>query len=251
MNIINTNVLTSNQYNDAKSLVEVCRMEDGSRGISFLEPEMNYIKEYPCFFLMYNGGTLVSFVSVFIPEEGECEIYANTLPGARGKGYFQRLLELVKEKNRDYGIEKVYIVNDPTCISGTATLQEIGAKLESSDYLMRYNKDIKPEPKRMFELVVEEDGTQERYKALSGETEIGHCYVEHSRDTASIFGFWIEEKHRGNGYGTEMLLLLIEHLLKHGSNKILLHVNNANKAAHNMYSHHGFIHDEQIDYWRI
>ena len=251
MNIINTNMLTSNQYHDAKSLINLCRQADNSRGVAFLEPEMNYIKEYPCFFLMYNGGTLVSFASVFIPEEGVCEIYANTLPASRGKGYFKRLYELIIEKNKDFGIKKAYIVNDPSCISGTNMLQSMGAKLESSDYLMRYNNNIKPEPKGLFELVEDNDAKSRRYRAIMDGVEIGHCYVEHSRDTASIFGFWIEEAFRGNGYGTEMLLLLLNHLLEHGSKKILLHVNNANKAAHKMYFHHGFIHDEQIDYWRI
>lgn len=251
MNIINTNMLTSNQYHDIKSLIEVCRLADNSKGISFLEWEMNYIKEYPCFFLMYNGSALVSFASVFIPEEGVCEIYANTLPGLRGKGYFLRLLELIKAKNKDFGIEKAYIVNDPSCISGTTALQSIGARLESSDYLMRYNNNTKPVPKRILNLERSRDGNSEKYRAFLAGTEVGHCYVEHTRGTASIFGFWIEEKYRGNGYGTEMLLLLLESLLGQGSSRILLHVNNANKAAHRMYFHHGFIHDEQIDYWRI
>lgn len=251
MNIINTNMLTSNQYHDAKSLIELCQAADNSKGISFLEPEMNYIKEYPCFFLMYDGCSLVSFVSVFIPDEGVCEIYANTHPDFRGKGYFARLLELVKEKNGDFHIGKVYIVNDPSCESGTKALETIGAVLESSDYLMRYNNDIKPNPKKILDLQCEMDGVNEKYSGFLGGTQVGHCYVEHNRGTASVFGFWIEEKYRGNGYGTEMLLLLLEHLLLHGSSKILLHVNNANKAAHSMYFNHGFIHDEQIDYWRI
>lgn len=251
MNIINTNMLTSNQYNDAKALVELCRLTDGSRGISFLEQEMNCIREYPCFFMMYNGSTLVCFLSVFIPEEGVCEVYANTLPAYRGRGYFERMIELVRNKNRDFGIRKMYIVNDPSCASGTDVLNSMGARLESSDYLMRYNADIKPEPKGILHIETDKDGSSEKYTALLGSEEIGHCYVEHSRGTASIFGFFVEEKHRGNGYGTEMLLLLLEHLLAHGSKKILLHVNNANKAAHSMYYHHGFIHEEQLDYWRL
>lgn len=251
MNIINTNVLTSNQYHDAKSLVQLCRQADGSRGISFLEPETNYITEYPCFFMMYEGDTLVSFASVFIPDESTCEIYADTLPSARGKGYFNRILKMIKEKNKDFNIEKTYMVNDPTCIVGTKAMEAIGARLESSDYLMRYNNEVKPVPKHILTLRIEKEGDNEKYISMKEDMEIGHCYVEYTRETAFIFDFFIYEKHRGMGYGTETLQLLLEHLLKHGCNKILLHVNNANKAAHKMYYHHGFIHDEQLDYWRL
>lgn len=251
MNIINTNVLTSNQYHDAKSLIQLCKQADGSRGIGFLEPELNYIREYPCFFMMYEGETLVSFASVFIPDENMCEIYADTLPSARGKGYFKRLLKLIKEKNKDFNIKKTYMVNDPTCIVGTRAMESIGAKLESSDYLMRYNNELKPNPKHILTLKVEKEEDNEKYISMKEDLEIGRCYVEYNRETASIYGFFINEKYRGKGYGTETLLLLLEHLLKHGCNKILLHVNNANKAAHKMYYHHGFIHDEQLDYWRL
>lgn len=212
---------------------------------------MNAIREYPCFFLMYNGGVLVSFASVFIPEYGMCEVYANTLPEARNRGYFIRMLEMIQAKNKDFGIDRMYIVNDPSCISGTTALRSLGASLENTDYLMRYNTGIKPQPRRILELECENDGNNVRYKVTLGGNEIGHCFVEHTRATASIFGFWVEEEHRGNGYGTEMLLLLLEHLLEHGSRKILLHVNNANRSAHKMYFHNGFIHEEQIDYWKI
>ncbi len=114
---------------------------------------------------------------------------------------------------------------------------------------MRYNNDILPKPKRILSIKNEKNGNIVMYKAFLDEKEIGECYVEHNRATASIYGFLIKEKYRGNGYGTELLLLLLEHLLDSDCKKILLHVNNANKAAHVMYSNHGFVHEEQIDYW--
>lgn len=251
MNIINTNVLTSNQYHDAKALIELCKLADGTRGISFLEQETNYIEEYPCFFMMYEGATLVSFASVFIPDEGICEIYAATAPSARGKGYFKRILEIIKEKNRNFGIEKAYIVNDPKCLVGTRVLPYLGATYESSDYLMRFSNEYEVKPKHILRLAVEKEDSDDKFTTFLGDKEIGQCCVNYSRDTAFIYGFFIEVNERGNGYGTEMLLLILEYLIEHGTGKILLHVNNANKAAHKMYYHHGFVHDEQIDYWKL
>ena len=91
MNIINTSELSSNQFYDAKTLIELCRLTDNTKGICFLENNVNAIENFPAFFLMYQGNTLVSFLSVFVPNEEECEIYANTLPRYRQEGYFRKL----------------------------------------------------------------------------------------------------------------------------------------------------------------
>ena len=251
MNIINANTLTTNQYNDARKLIEVCKEADGSRGISFLEQEMNENELYPCFYMIYDENELISFASVFIPEDGVCEVYANVRPSMRNKGYFTRMLSLIQKNNEKFGINTMYIVNDPLCISGTESLESLGAHRESSDYLMRLDMEKIEKPKGILELKQEKNGNTIEYLGFLGEEEVGHCYVEHVRECASIYGFWIEEEHRGLGYGTEMLLLMVENLLAHGSEKILLHVNDANVPAYNMYYHHGFTKEEQIDYWKL
>ncbi len=251
MHIINTNILTSNQYHDCKSLIEECKLEDNSRGISFLEPEMNFIKEFPCFFLLYDDGILISVLSIFIPEQTQCEIYANTHPKYRKKGYFSKLLGLAKEKIKEFDIKTIYIVNEPCSIIGTLTLNDLGATLTDTDYLMRYNTDITPIPTRTLTLQCEMEENTEIISSYLKDTIVGHCYVEHSRSTSVIFGFFIEEEYRKQGYGSETLLLVLEKLLADGCRKILLHVNEANEVAYNMYYNHGFIHDEQVDYWEI
>ena len=113
MNIINTSELSSNQFYDAKTLIELCRLTDNTKGICFLENNVNAIENFPAFFLMYQGNTLVSFLSVFVPNEEECEIYANTLPRYRQEGYFRKLYEMAQEQIKNYGISKIYFVNEP------------------------------------------------------------------------------------------------------------------------------------------
>ena len=68
MNIFVTNSITSKQYNEAMELIEKCAKADGTRGISFLEQELNAIEEFPCFYMMYDGSRLVSYLSVFIKD---------------------------------------------------------------------------------------------------------------------------------------------------------------------------------------
>lgn len=249
MNIIITNKLTSGQSHDIRNLIEVSKLHDNTKGIFFMEQENNEIKEFPCFYLMYNGSVLVSAVSVFIPDSSECEIYGITLPEYRKKGYFKRLYQNAMDKLKDFGIEKILFVNDPLFVEGAAILLKIGAILHSSDYLMRYNMRKVPEPKNIIRLESQKFGNTELFKGFLDEYEIGHSYCEHTRGTSVIFGFWVEKKYRNKGYGTELLLLMIQQLISENVHKILLHVNGANMYAHKMYYHNGFIHEEQIDFW--
>lgn len=250
MNVIITNTLTSNQYHDAKSLIQICSTNDNTRGNSFLEPEMNSISLFPCFYMLYNGNVLISFLSVFIPDETSCEIYGNTLPTYRGNGYLQRLLSSSMNNLRNYGIKKIFLVNEPGCEAGVSFLNSCPhTSFSHSEYLMRYNMNITPIPLGTLTISYETESNTEIFESSLNGTPIGGCKVEHNRGVATIYEFEIEASHRGRGYGTETLILVLKRLIDSGCHKILLQVNGANKAAHAMYSHHGFVHEEQVDYW--
>lgn len=250
MQIIITNTLTSRQYHEALSLINECKEFDNTRGISFLEPEMNYYSEFPCFYMLYDNDILASFLSVFIPNSDECEIYANTMPDYRRKGYFEYLLDDALKHLKQANIEKILIVNEPGCMSGTDYLKNSeNTTFAYSEYLMKYDMVTKPVPKNILTLEsFSDDNTETFFSYQDGQT-IGSCKVEHNRGVATIYEFEITPALRGNGFGTETLLLILEQLLSSGCHKILLQVNGANTAAHAMYTHHGFIHEEQIDYW--
>lgn len=250
MQVIITNTLTSNQYHDATSLINLCKECDNTRGISFLEPEMNAIIGFPCFYLLYNSNTLVSFLSIFVPNETECEIYANTLPSHRRNGYFDKLLDSALSNIRNYGIKKILIVSEPACLAGTDFLNASShTRFSHSEYLMCYNMKTTPAPKGILTIKYHTEDNTEFFSSYLDDMLIGSCNVEHSRGVATIYGFNVIPSMRGNGYGTETLLLVLKRLLESKCHKILLQVNGANRAAHIMYSHHGFIHEEQIDYW--
>lgn len=252
MNLLITNTLTSNQFHDASSLINICKENDNTRGISFLEPEMNAISNFPCFYMLYNGTVLVSFLSVFIPDETQCEIYANTIPSQRRNGHFTKLLNAAINNLKNYGIKKIFIVNEPSCTAGSDLLDSYpNISFAYSEYLMKYNMKQTPNPKRILDIEFSTEGNTEYIDTFFESDHIGHMNIEHNRGVATIYGFEVENSKRGNGYGTETLLLSLEHLISKGCHKILLQVNGANLAAHKMYSHHGFIHEEQIDYWQI
>lgn len=251
MHLIITNTLTSNQYHDASTLIDLCKAHDNTRGISFLEPEMNAISEFPCFYLLYKATTLVSFLSVFLPDEEQCEIYASTLPNERMNGHFAKLLSEAVNNLNEYEIENIYIVNEPECTSGTSYLNaNPNVDFAFSEYLMKYNMEITPVPKNILTIDIKKIDNTEKILSFYENEEIGHLYIEHNRGVATIYGFEVNENNRGKGFGTETLLLVLKHLLDSGCHKILLQVNGANTAAHHMYLHHGFVSEEQLDYWQ-
>lgn len=251
MNIFITNTLTSNQYHEIMELVELCSKADNANGTSFIEQELNEIEEFPCFYLMYDGSRLVSYLSVFIPDETQCEIYGVTLPEERGKGYFEALLTKALVHIDEYGIERKVVVTEPGCKDMQESLKRWGAVFEDTDYLMSYDTSVKPVPKGTLKLTHEKTGNTEIYESSGKLMKIGGCKVEYTRTQAVIYDFEIDKRKRGKGYGTETLLLVLEHMLEASVSRILLHVNGANEAAHTMYSHHGFIQEEQIDYWLL
>lgn len=251
MNIFVTNRLTSNQYHEAMELTEQCAKADGTHGVSFLEQELNEIEEFPCFYMMYDGSRLVSYLSVFIPDESQCEIYGGTLPEERGKGYFKRLLSEALGHIREYGIEKKLVVTEPGCKDMEEYLIKINSKLEDTDYLMTYDKSAKPKPQKSLKMTHHKDNNTEHYETYKDGQKVGSCKVEFTRTQAVIYDFMVEESERGKGYGTETLLLILNNILENDADKILLHVNGANTVAHVMYSHHGFVEEQKIDYWRL
>lgn len=249
MNIFAINTLTSKQYNDARELVSVCAKFDGTRGVAFLEPELNDDRTFPAFYMMYDDGKLISMLSVFLVDENECEIYGYTLPEYRGQGYFKRLYKEAIKNIKAKKLNDIAYVCEPESKNGKAALKKLGLHVMRSEYLMSYDMKHKEEPQGRLKLLSTSDDNTEVYKACLGDQIVGTCNVEFTRTHAVIYEFQIFEEFRGNGYGSEMLILILGELQGHNVSKILLHVNGANKVAHAMYSHHGFVSEEQIDYW--
>lgn len=249
MNIFMINTLSSKQYYEARDLIAICAEADGTRGVSFLEPELNEDATFPAFYMMYDGSKLISFLSIFLADDTECEIYGYTLPEYRQKGYFKRMYKDALRKLKAAGYKDIICVCEPESVSGKSVLDKMGLGIVRTEHLMSYDMSPVMEVKERLELKSTLEDNTEVFEAFIGDKLIGTCNVEFTRSHAVIYEFFIYEEYRGNGYGSELLLLILKHLLEEDVSKILLHVNGANTVAHTMYSHHGFVTEEQIDYW--
>lgn len=250
MTIINSNKLTKIQLEDVQILVSLCKLEENLDGILFLESEMNEYGDFPCFYLLYEGSTLISFLSIFIPNTEECELYGYTRPSYRKKGYITSLLDLAKKQLKNYNINSVYLLCEPISRSGLLMLNAFNAQLNTSEYMMKFDIKSKVTPKHILSLKKEINSESEYYKLFLGKKLIGTCNVDQSNFCTTIYNFEIIKKMRGKGYGKESLLLIIENLIEHGYDNIILHLSSDNTIAYNLYTKNGFTIIKQIDYFK-
>ncbi len=250
MNIINTNELSLDQANDIALLIKLSKEHDESQGITFTESNLNEFDDFPCFFLLYDRGTLASFLSVFIPSFKDCEIYATTHPDFRKKGYFKMLLNKAILKIRSYNIRNILLVNEPKSKIGELVLNKLPFSYYNSELLMKLNYQSIKMPRQILDIefdVVDTDIIQ--IFGYKKEVLVGSLKVAYFNSSATIFEFEILSSMRKKGYGTELLNLTIKKLISENIASILLEVSAANRPAHRLYSHNGFIIDSQIDYY--
>ncbi len=251
MKIIKSSMLTEAQINEIEAFIINTKFNNG---ISFLENDMNYYEDFPCFFMLYDKGLLIAFLSVFIPDSASCEIYfhiSDRMHNSLNQIYKIIYSELQPILN-EYEIFNSYILFDDQT-SLTQSLQQcFYMTFSHSECLMQYNQSyIWANIQSTLKSEITSQNDSLTINTFCGDNYIGSCQAEISGDYALIHDVEINKNFRGLGYGTETLYHTIKHLTKNGYNNILLHVNSANTIAFTMYSHHGFNIKQQIDYWKI
>ena len=237
MIIINTNTLTTEQYEEVQNLIK-----PGTP--VFLEADMNYYEEFPCFYFLYQDNKLSAFLSVFIPHEEECEIYAYTDPSCRHKGYFSKLLKKAHKNLKKYKIDITLLVSENMDNSEYLNLY-------SSDYILTYDLTSHPVPSDTLILKKSINQNVIIYETYKNKIMVGSSKCAPTGNAHMIYEFEILEAERGKGYGRETLLLIIKDLIGSGITDIVLHIYGNNIIAKNMYLNNGFKITRQIDYWRL
>lgn len=281
MQILELRELDNKQIEDIKNLEGICQRYDETKGSAFLSNEINFSKEVNCFFLLYEEETLVSFLSMFIPRSKEAEVSAYTLPEKRKKGFFKILLESAINELRKYGVKEILFVHEPSSNDGMLALKKLNVVYDFSEYLLVYSQDefIKRDGKLKLAPITIQDvdeiaklhmdifnKTLEEGKAIVNraieskdrisymakvDNEIvGICSISLEGSNAFICGLGISTKHRGLGYGKEILSKGIEKALTMDIKDIYLEVDSKNHTAYNLYINNGFIIKTQLDYYR-
>jgi ribosomal protein S18 acetylase RimI-like enzyme len=114
---------------------------------------------------------------------------------------------------------------------------------------MAYNMRLQPQPRGILQVKAEETEEGVTIKTFRNEIPVGVVNVYIEQNVATIHGVEIDARFRGRHFGVETILLTVDYLKSHNCSKIILHVSGANKVAYHLYSHHGFVHIDQLDYW--
>ncbi|MDV3428907.1 MAG: GNAT family N-acetyltransferase [Bacillota bacterium] len=279
MEILGLQNLNEKYIEDIKKLEKICKEYEGLNGDAFLSNELNFNKDIKCYFLLYEGEILVSFIYMFMPSPVEAEISACTLPEHRHKGYFKILLEKAVDELIKYNVHEILFVQEPGSREAKIVLDKLRAKHEFTEYLLYYegnmpaksmelktvteesmaeviklNVDIFNDSLSVSESMVREAVNSNKitpYMVMQNGEIIGVCNVNFESEDISIFGLGIAPKYQGKGLGRAMLESLINQLMTEENKSITLEVNSQNNRAYNLYISSGFKIRTQFDYYRM
>ena len=278
------------QEEQIRELEELCSQHEtpALQSYVYLSSDMNRNPKKNCFYLLYEDGILVSFLSVFAPRQ-EGEISAFTHPEYRRRGYFTELLKRMRQDWKE--LSQLLFVAEPASKSARAVLDSLGAAYDFSEYMMYYGGNIpKRSPARknntgraklqlrkakpadetvMSGMLASIFSMQEQdaadwyhrlmeepsvhvFQAVSGNSPIGVGALSDEGDRMTLFALGIKKALRGRGYGRDLLQLLIEYWQENfGEKELLLETDSHSARAVSLFRRHGFSIATQFDYYRL
>lgn len=269
---------------DIREVEKICKQHDKLNGSIYLDTSINFNSEINSIYLLYENNKLISLISMFIPTNEEAEISAYTLPEYRQKGYFKKLLNDAIKEMIKYKIQDLIFVCEPQAKDGIGAIKKLKAKFDFTEYFLKYTgslndidgleafkvklykakeKDLEAiislsqeifkqnydEAKSIITKAFEaENRTQ--YIALLDEELIGMCSVSIENNEASVCGLGVVPRCQGNGFGREILNLILADLKAKGRENITIEVDSTNKNAFKLYKNCGFEVETSFDYYR-
>lgn len=275
--------LSENVLKEVLKLEEICKEDDHLNGSLFLDTSLNFSHDLKSIFLQYENSELISMLSMFIPKQQEAEISAFTLPKYRGNGYFTALLSKAVEELSKFHVPDILFVCEAQSNTGKRAIEAFNAKYEYTEYSMRYKKDgyvqrdgyrlmlIKPDLKDLDKIVdiniktfgdgyedakswVDksfESQTREQFLGVLNGEMIGMVSVNREGDVMSICGLGVLPEFRNQGYGKELLHLILDSLWQSGKTEITIDVNSENVNALGLYKKSGFQIEVAYEYYRV
>lgn len=281
MEIIKTNFLSDTQIKQIKDLEKLAFEFENLQNSAFLSNEINFDKQFPCFYLGYEKNELIAFLTTFVPTTAEAEILAVTNPKKRCNGYFKQLYFSAKKELLDAGINKVLFVVESNSKSGKEMLKNFNnPPIIRSEYRMVYNlnkindcgqnityKKVDFNNKYIFKEMLcsafsDDDGSDNFIDSVINSQNragfiqyingkpVGTFSINHENDYIFLYGVAITKEQRGKGYGKE-LVKFAQNIATKSKKKMVLDVDSNNPVAFNLYKSYDFCIDFQVDYYKL
>ncbi|MDF2880326.1 MAG: acetyltransferase [Clostridiaceae bacterium] len=269
---------------EIRELERICKKYDGIKKDIYLDYSINFNDKMESLFLLYEHKKLISLISMFVPTQREAEISAYTLPEYRQNGYFKELLSKAVAELQKYNVLDFLFVCESQSKNAKKVIEKLGGKYDFTEYLLRYNKlniDIRNLPinsvelyeanlkdtetlinmsKEIFHDSYEEaesfvsktfnSDTRRQYIATVNNEPVGMCSVNFEDKESSIFGLGILPEYQGNGYGKQMLNLILRNTAEENIKNIFIEVDSTNEKAFNLYKNNGFEIEVAFEYYR-
>lgn len=283
MIIVKERSLNKIQLQDIESLFKRSNRRDNTNYVFDENVDFKDGKEINTF-LLYENKKLITAISIFAPKKTEVELIAITDPEYRKRGYFKRLLSEVVSEIKRRKTNSILFVCDYNFTEGSSAMDSMICNYEYSEYLMTYTgnkkskiinsskiKLIEAVKSDIDELIVinkrafpgdEEDAsgfmeenfqnTRRKLFSIFFEDKIaGMIGIYSETERHYIYGFCIDSKYRGKGYGKQSLNSIIDICRQNSCNKeICLEVQTDNENALSLYIDSGFEKVTEFKYYR-
>jgi len=277
----------SDSITDMKNLIDLCNDQDCTSYCLDIDDAFKGPDDINTF-LLYDGDTLLSFMTLFTPTTNEAEVSAFTHPKARRKGLFKKLLEAVSLEVSRRGIPELLLVCDKNSVSGPAVAEYLGGDYDFSEYSMKFDRTqyeetkiddknnllvIRPsllsdkeellnlsmitcdESKENAENYIEsvfESDCRIQHVGLYNNKIVGMVSVYREPEKSYIHGLCVLPEYRKKGFGRQLLEYKVKEALDFDPDRgIGLEVQIGNIGALSIYENCGFVITACYDYYRV
>jgi ribosomal protein S18 acetylase RimI-like enzyme len=263
-----------------EALAAVCKQVEGGNLPLYLEPPAD---DETRTFLYYRRGMLVG-VAVAPPDD-PIEVVSIVHPEHRCQGIGRALVGAVQQEARRRGVSSLLLVCERAVPSGAAFARAVGAEHQFSEYRMELAPVAfakRRPPRRTLELrqadmrdvdalvdlwiasrdIAEDKARETTLHWLGQENQrlvigrlrdepVGMLRLHLEPSSVFINSFRVHPRHRGRGYGRQILMGVIEQLLTEDWGYILIEVATDNTVALSLYESCGFQRVAEYSYYEL
>lgn len=248
--IMKTNLIEFDKKETIDHLIECCNQHDSQTlSYPFEEADAHYL-------LFRENQQLAAILAMVGIGDDLVECCAFTLPKARRQGCFSALLA---EALKDFDACDILFGCEPNCTAAIAVLKHLSAELEGNEYQMQYDFDeqmpLCDSSLSHTNIRLTDDSfvsaSKTRYwNFYSNNLLIGSCQTTNiTPHQVFLHQVLISPEYQGQGYGRDLILLLLKQLPAHMVTTILLQVSGNNPAAFSLYQKTGFRITRTLSYY--
>lgn len=207
------------------------------------------------FVLLYDNQILLSFISLFFPDEDLCECTGFTHPSYRRQGYFSQCLEqvcdILAQREAETGhMAEITFLSDGKSPDAAETLKALDAEFWYAEFMMEISvQNLIEHTKPYSKLAQIEVLSEEQFQVTSSSRPCGTFYLYLTPDYAFLHQLFIEPNQRKKGLALASLYYAGTCLIEKKVPLLRLQVSGLNLPALSLYKKAGFQIVETLSYY--